>query len=52
MPGEQRQALALAIRLYDVGQMRDERSPLAGLIGKSQEMRQPAIKNLVSRLKG
>ena len=48
---EQRQALALAVKLYDAGQLREERARLVGIIGKSREMRQPATRRLVSRLK-
>jgi hypothetical protein len=52
MTDEQRQALGLAVRLYDVGLTRNERSKLASLIGQSREMRQPATRHLVSRIKG
>ena len=47
----QKQALRLAVQLYDAGRQREERLRLAGLIAKSREMRQPATRRLVSRIK-
>ena len=49
---EQIKALNLAVRLYDVGQSRDERAKLAALIANAPEMRQANTRRLVSRLKG
>jgi hypothetical protein len=53
-PPTEAQLLALrrAVKLYDLGQTRDERRLFAGLLAASQEMRQSATRALVSRLKG
>jgi hypothetical protein len=48
----QKQALRLAVQLYDVGRAREERARFVSNIVKSQEMRQPATRRLVSRIKG
>ena len=47
----QKQALRLAVQLYDAGRQHEERLLLARLIAKSREMRQPATRRLVSRIK-
>jgi hypothetical protein len=49
---EQMQAIGLAVRLYDTGLEREERLRLARLIAQTHEMRQPATRRLVSRIKG
>lgn len=49
---EQKQALGLAVQLFDAGRDRKERLQFASLIANSQEMRQAATRRLVSRLKG
>lgn len=49
---EQQQAIALAVQLYDVGTTRAERGLLAASIAKQRQMRQPATRRLVTRLKG
>ncbi|MGH1418187.1 MAG: hypothetical protein ACRBCJ_04955 [Hyphomicrobiaceae bacterium] len=48
----QRAALNFAVQLFDIGRQREERQKLAGLIAKSQEMRHPATRHLVSQIKG
>lgn len=48
---DRRRALELAVRLYDKGRSRDERTQLAALIAKSPEMKQQATRQLVLRLK-
>lgn len=48
----QRKALFLAVQLFDIGRQREGRQKLAGLIAKSQEMRQPATRHLVAQIKG
>lgn len=47
---KQLEALALAVKLYDVGQSKEERGRLASLIARSDEMRQSETRRLVSRL--
>lgn len=49
---ENRIALALAATLYDVGTTREERAALAALLAKKQQMKQPATRALVMRLRG
>lgn len=49
---EQLAALTLAVRLYETGRTRDERLRFAALLAKTQQMRQPATRRLVSRIKG
>lgn len=48
----QRQALAYAAHLYDLGRLRDERRALAKLIAREPQMNQTATRALVLRLKG
>lgn len=47
-----REAIAFAAYLYDLGRTREERHKLAGLIAKTQQMRQPATRALVLALRG
>lgn len=47
----QLQALNLAVRLFDLGRSIEERRALAGLIAKQKQVRQPATRALISRLK-
>lgn len=47
----QQEALAVAIQLFDIGQTRDERVSFAREIAALPEMRQPATRKIVSRLK-
>ena len=49
---KQRQALALAAQLYDIGRARQERIALAQLIARKPQMKQAATRALVRRLKG
>lgn len=51
-PGpDQCRAMKLAAWLYDLGQTREERRHLSGLIAKLPEMKQPATRALVSTLR-
>lgn len=49
---EQREAIAFAAYLYDLGRTREERHALAALIAKTQQMRQPATRAIVLALRG
>jgi hypothetical protein len=49
---EQREALAHAAFLYDLGRKREERHALAALIAETRQMRQPATRALVLALRG
>ena len=48
---EQREAIAHAAFLYDLGRSREERHALASLIAETQQMRQPATRALVLNLR-
>lgn len=52
VPDETREAMAFAVQVFDAGNAREERFALAGEIARQQQMRQPATRALVSRLKG
>lgn len=52
MTREQRYALRLAFKLYEIGRTREERARLAAEIAKQPQMRQGATRRVVSRLKG
>jgi hypothetical protein len=49
---EQREAIAMAAQLYDLGRTREERRGLASRIARTTQMRQPATRALVLALRG
>jgi len=49
---EQRDAIARALHLYDLGRTREERHALAACIAQTQQMRQAATRALVLALRG
>jgi len=52
MTTERKYALRLAVKLYETGKTREERTRLAAEIVRQPQMRQSATRRLVSRLKG
>ncbi len=52
MTREQRYALRLAVKLYEIGQTREERARLAAEIVRQPQMRQGPTRRVVARLKG